>query len=119
MIRVRVSGPTFDILFMVRVRFRVICGCDVMLDMSTAVRIILTFYGVVDHPPRNLGTGKPTNPVPNPYKKQHKTTNDTKHHQYKIDDNNMIDKKHNEFTTSIRNDPNLYGHSYGFIPPTY
>ena len=51
MIRVRVSGPTFDTLFMVRVRIRVICGCDVMLNMSTEVRIILTFYDVVDHPP--------------------------------------------------------------------
>ena len=42
-IRVRVSGPTFNIFFMVRVRvrFRVICGYDVMLNMSTAVRIKL------------------------------------------------------------------------------
>ena len=47
--------------------------------------------GTSEH--RNLGTGKPTNPVPNPYKKQHKPTNDTKHHQYIIDDNDIIDKK--------------------------
>ena len=42
-IRVRVSGTTFNILFMVRVRVRVrfICGYDVMLNMSTAARIIL------------------------------------------------------------------------------
>ena len=36
-IRVRVSGPTFDTLFMVRVRVRVICGYDVTLNMSTPV----------------------------------------------------------------------------------
>ena len=40
-IRVRVSGPTFNTLFMVRVRVRVISGYDVTLNMSTAVRIIL------------------------------------------------------------------------------
>ena len=50
-IRVRVSGPTFDTLFMVRVRVRVICGYDVIINMCTAVRINLTFYGGVDHPP--------------------------------------------------------------------
>ena len=42
---------------------------------------------------RNVGTGNPTNPVPNTHKKQHKPTNDTKHHQCKIDDDDMIDKK--------------------------
>ena len=36
-IRVRVSGPTFDTLFMVRVRVRVISGYDVTLNMSTPV----------------------------------------------------------------------------------
>ena len=36
-IRVRVSGPTFNTLFKVRVRFRVISGYDVMLNMSTGV----------------------------------------------------------------------------------
>ena len=40
-IRVRVSGPIFDTLFMVRVRVRVISGYDVTLNMSTAVRIKL------------------------------------------------------------------------------
>ena len=40
-IRVRVLGPTFDTLFMVMVRVRVIFGYDVTLDMSTAVRIKL------------------------------------------------------------------------------
>ena len=40
-IRVRVSGPTFNTLFMVRVRVRVISGYDVKLNMCTAVRIIL------------------------------------------------------------------------------
>ena len=42
---VRVSGPTFTILFMVRVRVRVrvrvISGYGVMLNMCTAVRIKL------------------------------------------------------------------------------
>ena len=33
--RVRVSGPTFDTLFMVRVRVRVISGYDVTFNMST------------------------------------------------------------------------------------
>ena len=40
-IRVRVSGPTFNALFMVRVRVRVISGYDVNLNMFRAVRIIL------------------------------------------------------------------------------
>ena len=40
-IRVRVSGPTFNTLFMVRVRVRVISGYDVNLNMFRAVRIIL------------------------------------------------------------------------------
>ena len=75
---------------------------------------------------RKTGTGNPTNPVPNPYekpKKPHKPTkpyeptNDTKINKYKIDGNDMIDRKHNEFATSISNDPNFYGHSYGFTPP--
>ena len=34
-------GPTFDTLFIVRVRFRVIIGYDVTLNISTAVSIIL------------------------------------------------------------------------------
>ena len=55
-IRVRVSGPTFDTLFMVRVRVRVICGYDVIINMCTAVRINLTFYGGVDHPPMKIVT---------------------------------------------------------------
>ena len=37
----RVSGPTFNIFFMVWVRFRVIYGYDVILNMSTAVGIKL------------------------------------------------------------------------------
>ena len=40
-IRVKVSGPTLHILFMVMVIFRVISGYDVTLDLSTAVRIQL------------------------------------------------------------------------------
>ena len=40
-IRVRVLGPTFNTIFMVGVRFRVIKAYDVTLNMSTAVRIIL------------------------------------------------------------------------------
>ena len=40
-IRVRVSGPIFNAIFMVRVRVRVINGYDVKLNMCTAVRIIL------------------------------------------------------------------------------
>ena len=38
---VKFSGPIFDTLFMVRVIFRVICCYDVILNMSTAVRIKL------------------------------------------------------------------------------
>ena len=77
---------------------------------------------------RNLGTGKPTNPVPNPHKKPkkphkptklHEPTNDAEINVDKIDDNDMIDRKHNEFATSISNDPNFYGCSYGFTPPTH
>ena len=40
-IMVKVSGPTFNIFFMVWVRVGVIYGYDVMLKMSTAVRIKL------------------------------------------------------------------------------
>ena len=40
-IRVMVSGPTFNPLFMVSVSVRVIRYCDVSLNMSTAVRIKL------------------------------------------------------------------------------
>ena len=40
-VRVRVSGPTFDTLCMVRVRFRVIIGYGVTLNMSTAIGIQL------------------------------------------------------------------------------
>ena len=40
-IRFRVSGPTYNIFFMVWIRVRVICGYDVILNMSTAVRIQL------------------------------------------------------------------------------
>ena len=40
-IRVRVSGPTFNVLLMVRVRVRVECGYDVTLNMSTAARVVL------------------------------------------------------------------------------
>ena len=40
-IRIRVSDSTFNTLYMVRLRFRVISGYDVTLNMSTAVRIIL------------------------------------------------------------------------------
>ena len=44
-------GPTVDTLFMVRVRIRVIYVYDVIVDMCTAIRINLTFYGGVDHTP--------------------------------------------------------------------
>ena len=40
-IRIRVSGPTFRTLFIVRVRVRVISGCDVIINMCTAVSIKL------------------------------------------------------------------------------
>ena len=42
------SGPTFNTIFMVMVRVRVISGCDVTLNISTAVRIklqiVLSFF---------------------------------------------------------------------------
>ena len=44
-IKVWVSGPTFDTLFMVRVRVRVISGYDVTLNMSTPV----TFWNDVNY----------------------------------------------------------------------
>ena len=40
-IKIGVSGPIFDTIFMVRVRARVISGYDVTLNISTAVRIQL------------------------------------------------------------------------------
>ena len=40
-IKARVSAPTFRTVFMVRVSFRVIRDCDVIFNMSTAVRIKL------------------------------------------------------------------------------
>ena len=50
-IRVRVLGPTFDTLFMLRVSVRVICCYDVIINMCTPVRSNLLFYGGVDHTP--------------------------------------------------------------------
>ena len=50
-IRVRVSGPTFNTLFMVRVRVRVISGYDVMLNMCTAVRTNFKLLYDKFHPP--------------------------------------------------------------------
>ena len=40
-VRIRVLGPIFRTLFMVRVRVRIIIGYETTLNMSTAVRIIL------------------------------------------------------------------------------
>ena len=40
-IRVRVCGPIFETIFMFRGMVRLICAYDIMLNMCTAVRIIL------------------------------------------------------------------------------
>ena len=50
-IRVRVSGPTFNTLFMVRVRVRVISYCDVTFNMSTGVPIKLQAVMCFIYPP--------------------------------------------------------------------
>ena len=51
MIRVRVSGPIFRILFMVRVRVRVIIGCAVIFNMSTCALIKLQSVQCFFYPP--------------------------------------------------------------------
>ena len=40
-IRLRIFGPTFNTLYIIRVRVRVISGYDVKMSMCTAVLIIL------------------------------------------------------------------------------
>ena len=42
-IRVRNSGPTFRIILLVWVRFRVILGCDVIINMCTALQYCYFF----------------------------------------------------------------------------
>ena len=52
-IRVRVSGPTFNTLFMVRVRVRVkvLSGCDVTFNVSTGLPIKLQTVMSFFYPP--------------------------------------------------------------------
>ena len=60
MIRVRVSGPTFNNIFIVRIKVIVISVCDVTLNMHTAVGIKLQTEKCFFYPPSlcfmNLGS---------------------------------------------------------------